>query len=72
MTYHEKFQFMTAEQINRPLPISIGISGGSGSGKTYSALALARGIAAELGGEGAPVAFVDTEKAGPALPRRLP
>lgn len=61
MTYHEKFQFMTAEQINRPLPISIGISGGSGSGKTYSALALARGIAAELGGEGAPVAFVDTE-----------
>ena len=54
-------QFETEEAINRPLPISIGLSGGSGTGKTYSALLLARGMASELSGPGAPVAFVDTE-----------
>lgn len=54
-------RFMTADEINRPLPLSVGISGGSGTGKTYSALLLARGIATELAGPGAPIAFVDTE-----------
>lgn len=57
---HE-FQFLTEEAINRPLPISIGLSGGSGTGKTYSALLLARGIASEMAGPGAPIAFIDTE-----------
>ena len=61
MAYDESFEFLTPAQINRPLPISIGLSGGSGSGKTYSALALARGIASEIGGPGAPIAFIDTE-----------
>lgn len=60
---HETFAtgFLSADEINRPLPISIGLSGGSGTGKTYSALLLARGIASELAGPGAPIAFVDTE-----------
>ena len=44
---HE-FAFLTPEQLARPLPISIGLSGGSGPGKTYSAPRVARGIAEEL------------------------
>lgn len=56
------FAFLTEEEINRPIPISIGLSGGSGTGKTYSALLLASGIAdAMTGQQGAPIAFVDTE-----------
>ena len=54
-------RFMSEEEINSPLPISIGLSGGSGTGKTFSALLLARGMASELSGPGAPVAFIDTE-----------
>jgi hypothetical protein len=54
-------RFLKTEDLNKPLPISIGLSGGSGTGKTYSALRLARGIAAELAGPGAPFAYADTE-----------
>jgi hypothetical protein len=60
--YVESIEFLTPEEIARPLPISIGLSGGSGTGKTYSALLLASGIADAMAGvRGAPVAFVDTE-----------
>jgi hypothetical protein len=38
------------------IPLLLGVAGGTGSGKTYSALRMARGIA-----QGAPFAFVDTE-----------
>lgn len=55
-------RFIPANQITDPLPISIGLSGGSGTGKTYSALRLARGIAEGLTGvKGAPIGFIDTE-----------
>ncbi|WP_412508778.1 AAA family ATPase [Roseovarius sp. SYSU LYC5161] len=54
-------RFIPVEEINQPLTISIGLSGGSGTGKTYSALRLARGIAKEKGGEKARIGFVDTE-----------
>ena len=60
MTQH--IRFIPASQINDPLPISIGLSGGSGTGKTYSALRLARGIAEGLTGQrGSPIGFIDTE-----------
>lgn len=55
-------RFIPASQITEPLPISIGLSGGSGTGKTYSALRLARGIAEGLTGQtGSPIGFIDTE-----------
>lgn len=55
-------RFVPAHQVTEPLPLSIGLSGGSGTGKTYSALRLARGIAQEMTGEKAPpIGFVDTE-----------
>lgn len=54
-------RYMRPEEISRPLPVSIGLSGPSGCGKTYSALRLARGLARELKGDGAKIAFVDTE-----------
>lgn len=38
------------------IPLLLGVVGGTGSGKTYSALLLARGIA-----QGQPFAFIDTE-----------
>ena len=38
------------------IPLLIGVAGGTGSGKTYSAMLLARGLA-----NGEPFAFVDTE-----------
>lgn len=38
------------------VPLLIGVAGGTGSGKTYSAMLLARGLA-----NGSPFAFVDTE-----------
>ena len=60
--YAGSITFLTPDDLNRPLPISIGLSGGSGTGKTYSALLLASGIAdAMTGRQGAPIAFVDTE-----------
>lgn len=54
-------RFMTFEETQGALPISLGYSGDSGTGKTYSALLTARGMAAELAEPGAPIAFVDTE-----------
>lgn len=56
------FRFIPAHEIEDPLPLSVGISGGPGTGKTFSALRLARGIAQELTGERSPpIGFVDTE-----------
>lgn len=54
-------RFMSPADLSKPLPISVGLSGGSGTGKTFSALRLARGIATELAGAGAPFGVVDTE-----------
>lgn len=55
-------RFIPVTEINDPLTLSIGLSGGSGTGKTYSALLMARGIAeAVTGRKGAPIGFVDTE-----------
>lgn len=56
------FRFIPAHEVTDPMPLSVGISGGSGSGKTFSALRLARGIAQEITGEKSPpIGFVDTE-----------
>lgn len=41
------------------VPLLIGLAGASGSGKTYSALELAAGIASVAGGK---IAFIDTER----------
>lgn len=55
-------RFIPVTEINDPLTLSIGLSGGSGTGKTYSALLMARGIAEVVTGrKGAPIGFVDTE-----------
>ncbi|MCA2013481.1 ATP-binding protein [Cereibacter sphaeroides] len=55
-------RFIPVSEINDPLTLSIGLSGGSGTGKTYSALLLARGIAEGMTGrKGAPIGYVDTE-----------
>jgi len=48
------FQFRPAKREN--VPLLLGVAGGTGSGKTYSALLLARGLA-----NGQPFAIVDTE-----------
>lgn len=42
--------------IREQIPLLLGVAGGTGSGKSYSALRLARGIA-----QGQPFAFIDTE-----------
>lgn len=55
-------RFIPVTEVNDPLTLSIGLSGGSGTGKTYSALLMARGIAEVVTGRrGAPIGFVDTE-----------
>jgi len=55
-------RFIPVNQIDEPLPLAVGLSGGSGTGKTFSALRMARGIAREMTGEKtAPIGFVDTE-----------
>ena len=55
-------RFIPVPQINDPLTLSIGLSGGSGTGKTYTALLMARGIAETVTGKpGAPIGYVDTE-----------
>lgn len=55
-------RFIPVAEINDPLTLSIGLSGGSGTGKTYTALLMARGIAAEkTGKDGGPIGIVDTE-----------
>lgn len=55
-------RFIPVAELNDPLTLSIGLSGGSGTGKTYSALLMARGIAETMTGrKGAPIGYVDTE-----------
>ena len=55
-------RFVPVAEITDPLNITVGLSGGSSTGKTYSALRLARGIAETMTGKkGAPIAYVDTE-----------
>lgn len=55
-------RFIPVPEINDPLTLSIGLSGGSGTGKTYTALLMARGIAEVVTGrKGAPIGYVDTE-----------
>lgn len=50
------FQFRPARR--EGIPLLVGLAGASGSGKTYSALSLASGIASVSGGK---IAFIDTE-----------
>lgn len=55
-------RFIPVSEINDPLTLSIGLSGGSGTGKTYTALLMARGIAEIVTGKkGAGIGYVDTE-----------
>lgn len=55
-------RFIPVENINDPLTLAIGLSGGSGTGKTYTGLLIARGIAETVTGRaGAPIGYVDTE-----------
>lgn len=52
--------FTPVTEINDPLNLSIGLSGGSGTGKTYTACLIARGIAEVVGGDKG-FGYVDTE-----------
>lgn len=55
-------RFIPVAELNDPLTLAIGLSGGSGTGKTYSALLMARGIAETVTGRvGSPIGYVDTE-----------
>lgn len=55
-------RFIPVAEINDPLTIALGISGGSGTGKTYTSLLVGRGIAENITGKkGAPIGYVDTE-----------
>lgn len=55
-------RFVPVAEIHDPLNISMGLSGGSGTGKTFTALRMARGLAeASTGKKGAPIGYVDTE-----------
>lgn len=55
-------RFVSVKDITDPLNLSIGLSGGSGTGKTYTALLMARGIAETVTGKpGSPIGYVDTE-----------
>jgi len=55
-------RFIPVTEINDPLNLAIGLSGGSGTGKTFTALLMARGIAQVMTGKaGAPIGYVDTE-----------
>lgn len=55
-------RFIPVTEIHDPLTLSIGLSGGSGTGKTYTGLLMARGIAEVVtGSKGAPIGYVDTE-----------
>lgn len=55
-------RFIPVTELNDPLTLAIGLSGGSGTGKTYSALLMGRGIAEVVTGrKGAAIGFVDTE-----------
>jgi hypothetical protein len=50
------FRFVSATDDKKPLTAAVSIAGGSGTGKTYSALRLARGLAG-----GKPFGVIDTE-----------
>lgn len=55
-------RFVPVAEIHDPLTIALGISGGSGTGKTFTALRVGRGIAEAITGrKGAPIGYVDTE-----------
>ncbi len=55
-------RFIPVAEINDPLNITLGISGGSGTGKTFTALRVARGIAEQFTGKkGGAIGYVDTE-----------
>lgn len=55
-------RFTPVSEINDPLTLAIGLSGGSGTGKTYTALSMARGISEVVTGKaGGPIGYVDTE-----------
>jgi hypothetical protein len=54
-------RFIPVEDLNEPLTITLGLSGASGTGKTYTALLVARGMAQETNGPGARIGVVDTE-----------
>lgn len=55
-------RFIPVSEIHDPLTIALGISGGSGTGKTFTSLRVARGIAEAITGKkGAPIGYVDTE-----------
>lgn len=55
-------RFIPVAELSDPLTLAIGISGGSGTGKTYTSLLMARGIAETMTGKkGAPIGYVDTE-----------
>lgn len=55
-------RFIPVGQITDPLTITLGLSGASGTGKTFSALRVARGMAeGATGKKGSPIGFVDTE-----------
>ncbi len=55
-------RFIPVADIHDPLTVTLGLSGASGTGKTYSALLVARGLAeAATGRSGAPIGYVDTE-----------
>ncbi len=59
---NQHITFIPVTEIDEPLTVSIGLSGGSGTGKTYTALRVARGIAETVTGKkGAPIGYVDTE-----------
>lgn len=55
-------RFIPVSELNDPLTLAIGISGGSGTGKTFTSLLMARGIAETITGHsGAPIGYADTE-----------
>ena len=55
-------RFVPVTQITDPINLSIGISGASGTGKTYTALLMARGIAEVVTGKkGGTIGYIDTE-----------
>ncbi len=55
-------RFIPASEINDPLTIALGLSGGSSTGKTFTALRVARGMAAAMTGKkNSPIGYVDTE-----------
>lgn len=55
-------RFIPVADITDPLTVTLGLSGASGTGKTYTALRVARGMAEGVSGStGAPIGYVDTE-----------